>query len=153
MKFEQEQLSQKLIEELLPILIPHSEEVELDKDIPLDVAWSKYSFLQENNAMVLYTARNDEGVLVGYASYFVNPNLHYQSSLQATQDAIYIDKECRGFGRAFIDWCDSQLRNMGVQKVYQNTKAVHDFGPMLATLGYRAEDIIYSRRLDLSEVS
>lgn len=152
MKFEQEQLSDQLVSELMPLLKAHWDEVARDKDIPLDPDWIKYTQMQSIGAFKMYTARDTEGKLTGYAGFFINYNLHYRSSLQAVQDVIFIDKERRGFGRTFIDWCDSQLRNLGVQKVYHHTKAKHNFGPMLETLDYHLADHIFARRLDLSGV-
>jgi L-amino acid N-acyltransferase YncA len=148
LKFEQEQLSDGLIEEMMPLINAHWEEIAHDKDIPLDPDWYKYGQLQTLGSLKVFTARDDDGQILGYSFFFVSPNLHYKSSLQAVQDVIYIDKERRGFGRKFIDWCDSELRQMGVQKVYHHVKAKHNFGPMLETLDYHLVDLIYARRLD-----
>jgi hypothetical protein len=95
-----------------------------------------------------FTARDADGVLTGYCVFFVRHNIHYASSLQASQDVIYIDPERRGFGAEFILWCDQQLKEEGVQAVYHHVKQAHNFGPLLERFGYECVDLIYARRLD-----
>jgi hypothetical protein len=146
--FEHGQLSEVLIAELMPLLKDHWVEVARDADIPLDPDWPVYQKMEEAGAFKIFTARNELGQLIGYNAFFVHHNLHYKSSKQAVQDVIFIDKKSRGFGRSFIDWCDAELRDIGVQKVYHHVKAKHNFGPMLETLGYELADLIYARRLD-----
>ena len=75
-------------------------------------------------------------------------NLHYKQSLQAQQDLLFIDSEYRGRGMIFIKWCDDQLRTLGVQVVRHHIKLAHNWGKGLERLGYEAEDVIYSKRLD-----
>jgi hypothetical protein len=137
-----------VIPELKKLIPAHYEEVSRDHDIPLNPDWDKYMQLQDNGCVRVFTARDEFGELIGYNVFFVHKNLHYQSSVQASQDVIYIDKEKRGFGRRFIDWCDVQLGAEGVQKVYHHVKAKHNFGPMLEKLGYELADLVYARRLD-----
>ncbi len=146
-QFNRERL-EDLMHELPPLLSAHYKEVSLDHDIPLDPDWERYLFIEAQSNLFVFTARDLEAKLIGYAIYFVNWNLHYKSSLQAVQDVIYIDKERRGFGRSFIDWCDQQLKESGVQKVYHHVKEEHNFGPMLETLNYKIADVLYARRLD-----
>ena len=85
----------------------------------------------------------------------MNHNIHYQDSLQALQDVIYVDRELRGngIGKEFIKWCEEQLRADGVQAIYQHVKNKHNFGPMLETMGYELVDLIYAKRLDVANGS
>lgn len=133
-------------EEIKPLLFKHWQEIAHYKDIPLDPDWGYYKMLDEKGFLGVYTAR-ENGVLIGYSIYAVKPNPHYKSSLQAHQDIIFIDPEKRGFGKEFIDWCDSELRSLGVQVVYHHVKKDHDFSPVLRRLGYALVDLIYARRL------
>lgn len=135
-------------EESLPLLKEHWEEIAHFKDIPLEPDLENY-LLAENNGMVrVFTARDEEKKLVGYAVYFVRKNMHYKSSLQAVQDILFITKSKRGMGGRFILWCDEQLKNEGVQATYHHVKQAHNFGPLLERFGYQMVDLIYSRRLD-----
>lgn len=146
MKFNLEKV-RDIIEEIEPLLHKHYEEIAHFKTIPLDPDYDQYLQLEELGVIRLFTARTDDGLLVGYAVFFVRANLHYKSSLQAAQDIIFIDPAHRGTGAKFILWCDEQLKAEGVQAVYHHVKKAHNFGPMLERFGYELVDLIYGRIL------
>ena len=135
-------------EEAKPLLLAHYKEIAHYQDIPLDVDVETYLKFEALGFIRVYVSRDDEGKMIGYGVYFVRPNMHYKSSLQAVQDVIYIQKERRGMGGRFILWCDKQLKAEGVQAVYHHVKAEHNFGPLLERFGYKLVDLIYARRLD-----
>jgi GNAT superfamily N-acetyltransferase len=148
MKFATETLEQ-VRGELQPLLESHWREIAHYQDIPLDPDWEFYESMQDIGRLRFYTAR-DNGRLVGYCVFFVAPNRHYMSSLQASQDILFLHPEYRnaGNGRALVLYCDAQLREEGVQAVYQHVKSAHDFGPLLLNCGYELVDLIYAKRLD-----
>lgn len=148
MIFRREPLDDKLFDEVLPLLTQHYLEIAHYPDIKLEPDFKQYAKLEEIGAVRAFVARDEAGLLIGYSVFFVRHNLHYSSSLQASQDVIYIDPKRRGFGRSFIVWCDEQLQAEGVQVVYQHLKAKHNFGKMLEAIGYELVDLIYARRLD-----
>ena len=96
----------------------------------------------------IFTAR-DQGRLDGYAIYFLRRNIHYQTSLQAVQDILFLSAGLRRglAGYRFIKWCDEQLKK-NVQVVYQHVKLAHNFGPVLERIGYEPVEVTYVRRLD-----
>lgn len=147
MKFESVRVTE-IFDELPPLLHKHWKEIAHYQDILLEPDWELYAKLDEMKMLRTFTARDPEGKLVGYAIFFVKPNMHYKSSIQAVQDILFIDPESRGFGRNFISWCDDQLKEEKVQAVYHHIKAKHNFGPMLERMGYELVDLIYARRLD-----
>lgn len=126
----------------------HWKEVSHYLDIPLDVSTESYLKTESTGSLLIYTARDQDETLVGYAFFIVKNNIRYMSSKQALQDIIYIDKKRRGFGTEFIGWCDDQLRIAGVQAVYHHVKEDHNWGGILKGLGYELIDHIYGRRLD-----
>ncbi len=134
--------------DIRPLLEKHWKEVAHYQDIPLDVDWARYAALDEVGILKIFTARSDMGQLLGYAIFVVQTNMHYRKSLQAMQDVLFISEQHRGFGRKFIEWCDDQLRDDGVQAVYHHVKVSHNFGPLLERMGYELIDRIYGRRLD-----
>jgi len=146
--FARETLTTELVDELLPLLRAHYLEIAHYQDIELDPDWDAYAVVQQNNALRVFTARQD-GKLVGYCAFFLRKNMHYRKSLQAVNDVIFISKDRRGFGSAFIDWCDEQLKAEGVQVVYHHIKFAHDWSPLLERKGNVQQDKIMSRRLDL----
>lgn len=145
--FQQESLAQ-FIPDAMPLMRAHYLEVAHYQDIPFDPDWDTYLAVEKTGSFRVFTARDYDGRLIGYACYFVRSNIHYKTSVQATQDVIYIDPSVRGFGRSFIDWCDTQLRGHGVQVVYHHVKYAKDFGSALVSLGYEKIEAIYGRRLD-----
>lgn len=150
MKFAREK-SHAFIPEAMKLIQLHWGEVGHYKDIPLEVDSDTYNKIEDVGALRIYTARDDENEIIGYAVYFLKNNVHYKSSLQANEDVIFIHPEKRGFGRKFINWCDGELKKEGVQVVYHHVKNKKElnFGPMLETLNYELIDLIYGRRLDL----
>lgn len=147
--FGKESATPEFIEEIKPLLQKHWQEIAHFKDIPLDPAWDDYLTLDKLGMLRVYTARLNAS-LIGYCIFIVRRNPLYKTSLQASQDILFIDPAHRnqGFGRSFIDWCDSMLKLEGVQVSYQHVKEAHNFGPLLESLGYELVDLIYLRRLD-----
>lgn len=141
---------EKVQEQIFPLLQMHYKEISAFQDIPLDPDWDRYKKMEELGILVIFTAR-EEGELIGYNVFFVNTNGHYKGSLQANQDVVFINPKKRGFGKLFLNWCDEQLKTLGVQVCYHHIKAKHNFGAMLESLGYELVDLIYARRLDKGE--
>ena len=136
-------------EDLRPLLEDHWREIAHYQDIPLRPDWEAYTRIERDGGLRIFTLR-DYGVLRGYAVFFVRWNLHYMTSLQAAQDVLYLDPILRGqaLGAQFIAWCDEELRKEHVQVVYHHVKLSHDWGALLARLGYERVETIWSRRLD-----
>ena len=133
---------------MLPLLKAHHAEISDDADIPFDPNFDMYKKIEDLENMITFTVRKN-GELIGYNSFFINFNLHFSSSFQAVQDVIYIGKEHRGFGRSFIDWCNVELKKIGIQKVHYFVNKKHDFGSMLERSGFKLSEYFYSKRLDL----
>lgn len=141
-----ERASQPLFDEITPLLQAHWEEIRHYPDIPLDPDWNAYLNIQDAGRLRVFTARR-EGVLVGYAIYFVGPHPHYKSTVFAVQDILFVRPELRGgAGAKLILWADQALKDEGVQVVVQHVKMKHDFSPMLERMGYEVMDKILVRR-------
>ncbi len=147
-QFAPERLTDAVRHDIEPLLFKHWGEVAHFKDIPLDPDWAFYAACDHAGVLRVYTAR-DEGKLVGYACYFVKANPHYQTSIQAVQDVLYLHPDYRGVpALRFIAWCDAQLAAEGIDAVYQHLKAAHEHGHRaMQALGYTEVDRIYAKRL------
>lgn len=146
-KFKSEKIVD-VLEESKTLLQKHWEEIAHYKDIPLEPDYEQYLKLESIGATRSFTARTEDGILIGYAVFFIKHNIHYKSSLQALQDIIFVDKKYRGLGFMFIKFTDEQLKLEGIQVVYQHVKAKYNFGPLLDRLGYELVDLIYAKRLN-----
>jgi hypothetical protein len=152
--FAREPFSEALLAEMLPLLEAHWAEIAHYPDIPLEVDASAYHAAERNGALRIFTVREPgrNNALIGYAAYFVRGNPHYASSVQASQDVIYVAPEARGStGARLIQFADDQFRRDGVQAVYHHVKVAHNFGRLLERMGYVAVDVIYAKRRDRPE--
>ncbi len=143
------EMVQDLWEELLPLSQRHWEEIAKYKDIPLSPDIETYNKVEILGRLRCYTARKD-GVLIGYAWFFVNYNLHYQESLQAVQDVVFLAPEHRKgrIGLQLLRFADEQLKKDGVQVISHHVKKDHpQLGSLLEFMGYEVMDIVYSRRI------
>lgn len=138
----------EILEEAKPLLQKHWQEIAHYKDIPLDPDYDQYIKLEELGITRTFSARTKDGVLIGYAVFFVRPHIHYRSCIMAHQDVIFIHPERRGIGFFFIAFCDEALRKEGIQVVSQHMKSKFSFGPMLERIGYELMDLVYVRRLN-----
>jgi hypothetical protein len=132
------------------LLFGHWREVAHFDDIPLAPARDVYLASADAGIIRCCVAR-DGGAMVGYAVFFVRPNPHYATSVQAVQDVFYLDPQLRGVtGVRFLQFCEAELRAEGVQVMYHHAKvAPHlPMGRILARLGYEPVDTIFAKRLD-----
>lgn len=140
-----------VFEEIKPLLAKHYAEIAHYPDIPLKPDFQRYLQAEWSGKLRIYTARSARE-LIGYAIYVVQPALHYRESLQAAQDILFLDPAYRRgrIGMRLIEFADRELRQEGVQVVFQHMKAREglSFGPLLERLGYELVDHVYARRLD-----
>lgn len=137
-------------EDALPLLQQHYTEIATHKDIPLSPRYDMYKAIEAAGLLRIYTARHN-GELVGYSAYTVGPAMHYETSLQAQQDVLYVAEEYRGksVGIRLLKHAEQRLRAEGVQLVHQHVKLAHPMlGKLLMHSGYEASETIYTKRLD-----
>lgn len=132
--------------EFKPLAEAHYLEIAHYQDIPLVPDWPWY---RSCPGLRTFTVR--DGVrLIGYGIFFIGLNKHYQTSMQATQDVLFLLPEYRGrtVGPHLIRYCEEQLRAEGAQAIYQHVKLAHDWGRLLLATGYEEVETIYAKRLD-----
>ena len=137
-------------DDMQPLLAQHWREIASYQDIPLSPDRAFYETAERNQSLLIVTARR-ERELIGYAVFFVTPNRHYSTSVQAVQDVFYVESTSRGalIGRRLIRASEQLLRERGCQVVHQHVKLAHPvLGALLAREGYEPMETIYSKRLD-----
>lgn len=146
--YSREILSPLLAAELVPMFAKHFDEVGLYKDIALDPDWDFYFQAQTANKLRIYTARDEQGKLIGYSVYFVGTHPHHRFSPQARHDLFFIPKENRGFGFRFLRWCGEQLKAEGYKVEYMHVSAKYDWSSMARRAGFEPVETVWARRLD-----
>lgn len=148
MQFQQEPFIH-FFDEALPLYKDHFHEVGdyFDGELELEPDVENYIKLDDAGALRCYTIRSEEK-LIGYCIHHIFKHLHFCSSLQSLQDAIFIVKEHRGIGEKFINWVDEQLLQDGIEYVYHYVSRNLDYSPVLKRLGYHKIESTYLRRLD-----
>lgn len=145
MLYAREVLFPSLWKEIRPLLQRHWSEVALcDVYGPVDIDENAYRSAEAANMLRVYTARREDGILTGYAVYFVMPNFHYRTKLVAEADVFFlVPEERRGLaGLRLLRFADQELRKEGVNVIVQKVKVAHDCGALFKRLGYsHAENV------------
>jgi hypothetical protein len=144
--FARESTSPQLFEEMMPLIQSHYLEIARFQDIPLDPNFELYMKLDSAGALRVFTARSEEGLLLGYGCFLVHSHLHFKNSLQAFHDLLFIEKAARGHGGLFIKYCDDQLTLEGVKVISYGVSIQNDWGAILKRRGYEAIDTVYARQ-------
>jgi GNAT superfamily N-acetyltransferase len=138
-----------VIDEAMPLLRRHWEEIALNKDtVPLDPDIERYKQISSIGMLHITTAR-DGGDLIGYAAYFIMPNLHYRSVIVGETDIFWLAPEYRKgmVGARLLKTAETHLINKGVNTVVSKVKISHDVGALFERLGYTAIERIYMKKV------
>ncbi len=144
---------------LADLIALHWDEVALDKlAVPLAVDWAKYRQL-DRAGVLRGVGLKRRGKLVGYNVFFVQPTLHYSTSLWALNDVLYLDPdERRGMaGARLVKQAERLLAEVGVKKIIYHTK-LHlrslgrdpehgTVGDLLSRLGYTHVENVYAKMI------
>ena len=134
------------LDELLPILEAHFEEVNFDKDqVPHEPDWDDYMLLENSRMLHVVTAR-ENGTLVGYCSTIINTSLHHRNNVFGVNDALYLIPELRGTRVAYdmLKFVFADLKTRGVDHVHLSMKVTHPFDKLCEALGMHLEERLYS---------
>lgn len=111
--------------ELRQIFPRHWEELALHRDVmPLKPQYGEYIERERSGRLFLVTVRQD-GKIVAYYTAQVAPGFHYQDTLTAHMDMLFIVPERRGKGLALplFRTVEDELRRRGVQLWHSGYKA------------------------------
>jgi GNAT superfamily N-acetyltransferase len=141
-----------VIDEIWPLLEDHYQEIATDKHMkPFDPDLARYQSMEDQDMLRIFTARaaphptdNKDyfnGKPVGLIGYFVTvilPGLHYQQTLMAINDIMYIMPEHRGgtVGYRLLKLATEDLKNLGADILTIHMKTEYPFRSLLAKLGF-----------------
>jgi hypothetical protein len=145
-KLQQERLTD-IIEEMLPLISVHWEEVT-GSGPPLDPAWDTFRELDGKDMVRTLTVRSN-GALIGYIVFILCPALHYKTLLLAHDDAFFLHPDHRkgtlGI-RIFVE-AEKMLKAAGVGRIMYHEKHKRPMGKILDYLGYSARETIWFKDL------
>jgi GNAT superfamily N-acetyltransferase len=151
MRYQQETIATVIIE-AMPLFEKHYKELAKHQDkVKYDPNWDFYYKAEQAEMLYIFTARADDGTLVGYNCYFINPHPHYSGMLCALNDIFYISPEYRGklAGMRLLKFSEDRLKELrGVNWFFMHMKPEHDFSRMLISRGYDLHEHIYSKVVD-----
>ena len=131
------------------VLEEHREELATDKarmvlkpDLPV------YIQLEDNNALLSIGAFDGEKI-VGYSVNIISRNLHYSDLVMCQNDVLYLQEAYRKgpLGLRLIRETERLARERGCHMILWHAKSDTQFMALLNKLGYRVQDVIYSRGL------
>ena len=141
----QRERAQDCFEEALPLLQAHWDETA-SPEPALDPDWDAYRACEDAGMVSAYGFRVD-GVLQGYALYFLRPSMHAKTIRLASQDLLYIAPAYRGVQAVeFLTWVHAQLQDEGAQAVTSHVTVRKDFSGLMAYLGYTQVSTFWMRR-------
>lgn len=145
--FRRERFDLLLIEAMPLIAANFIEMNQCDSDA-LALMTNLYNKLEDIDALRLYTARCDNGILVGYRSLALTRHQH-TGKLVARCDALYVTPSERGsLGSQLLEWSDQELAKEGITEVFQAHKPqIRDLTALLSRHHYEPVEILYSRKL------
>lgn len=147
--FQEEKLA-TCLEEAKPLLERHWAEIARNKDrVPFAPSYSRYHKLEALQGLCICTARND-GILVGYAAFFVDFAFHYSKTKWAECDVVWISPDMRRPRTALrlIEFSIERLKARGVEVVHIRAKDAHPaLGRILKHISFDPIETVYAKVL------
>lgn len=136
-------------EEAVYLFENHWKETEIDtEDVPVSVWKDAYKEMYDNGVLHIVTVR-DNGNIVGYHVSSVQPHLNHSDTLMGFTLSFYLRPDYRlsGTGMKLLKFVEKTLEEKGVIKFYLTTKKKLDLGKLFEMLGYRPDEVTYSKML------
>lgn len=137
----------QVVEDNFYLIKEHWDEVVRDSR-PLDPWWELFRTQEKAGELICFVARKDETV-IGYAVFQLQPHFHSRNCKTAFNDAIFLRKDFRknSLGKFFLEYCDQQLEEMGVNMIIWHVKPAVDFSGTLKSIGYAHHATVYARNV------
>jgi len=149
MEYKSEEVTQGLIDEILPLLMLHEKELNVSGR-PLDPDYLTYIVADVKRQLAVYTVRDgEEKSVIGYAVYWLSRHPHYDIKV-AQQDILFLHPAHRKgrVGIKLIKFSEKCLKeDHSVEMVLQHTKSHKSLESLFQYLGYTELETIYSKVL------
>lgn len=131
------------------ILEQHREELATDKSLMvLKPDLPVYIQLEDNDALLSIGAFDGDEI-VGYSVNIISRNLHYADVVMCQNDVLFLKPDYRTGpnGLRLIRETERLAKGRGCHMILWHAKSDTQFMAILRKLGYRVQDVIYSRGL------
>ena len=136
------------IDDFMRVLPEHYDELCVTKQFPFDPDWDMYKAMANSGVLRTITCRND-GELIGYIVFFIQPHPHYKSCKTAYEDVYFVKKEYRKgrVGIKLFQYAEMALKRIGVNRIIVHTKVHLDNSRLLEYLDYHQTDKLFTKVL------
>jgi len=127
----------------------HYEEIALNKSVmTLLPNWDKYYALEQSNQLFCLGAFSGEQC-IGYSINFFTNHLHYKELFYMQNDLLFVAEEYRKtrVGLDLIRETEKQAFAKGAEMMLWHAKENTALSGLMPRLGYKVQDIIYSKVL------
>ena len=127
----------------------HYQEVALNKSVmQLNPDWEAYRMLEQSQKLFCVAAFVNEE-LIGYSVNFIGPHLHYSDMCYAQNDLLFVAEEHRKtrVGLDLIRHTEGLAKIKGAKLMLWHAKKETKLDAIMPRLGYKVQDIIYSKVL------
>jgi len=138
-------------DECQELIEAHWREIAVWQDIPLAPDWGVYQHVETVGGLVIYTVRNDENKLVGYAVFMMRKHMHYKNHIWALNDLIWVHPDYRDgkIGAKLVQFWEQDLATRGIHVVHVNVKVAHPaLGLVLRREKYKTVESGLEKRLN-----
>jgi GNAT superfamily N-acetyltransferase len=146
----QEETVEQCMWDVAKLAYTHWDEVASNKEErPLNINWPKYIELNRAGIIRAFTAREDNGNLVGYISFLISDHLRYKSWKYAQSDVYFVDQSTRGqgIGRQLFEEAEAWLKSLGVKSVIIQEKVKNPHEQLFTSLGFTLLEKLYEKVL------
>lgn len=137
------------IDQVWDLLSEHREELTTHKHImELKPDLERYAALEQAGNLVSL-ALYDKDRIVGYSVSVVVKNIHYADLVYALNDVLFVGALYRGssWGVKLIHETEKLCKLHGAKLMMWHGKPATAFSDMMPRLGYRVQDIMFSKEL------
>lgn len=135
-------------DEILPLLHKHKDEVAVYDFFQLDVEWDAYEAAEDTGKFVMFTAREEDGDLVGYVAYWVSQSPHYRAEKYGVMDVIYLHEDYRHTGVAtdMMEYAEKVMKSeYGITMLTIHMKVWAPFETLATSLDYDKMEYLYTK--------
>jgi hypothetical protein len=130
------------------ILDAHLKESGEDLGSSLDINHELYINLDKAGSLHIIAGRNKQRELVAYWIGLVVPSLNYKNFMTGYAHAYWVRPDYRGYTVfRFTKYIDNYLTNLKVRNIIFNVRENNRMGDILAKLGYRKIEEVYTKVL------